>query len=81
MRQSFLFARLYAPLSKQIKKFSPCHSQRIQGLNIMYESEGDILPYFFKQLDKPTYVAEVLTVWKFRILREHTVRHLETTCI
>ena len=41
MRQSFLFARLYAPLSKQIKKFSPCHSQRIQGLNIMYESEGD----------------------------------------
>ena len=41
------------------------------------------LPYLIilNQSDKPTYIAEVLTVWQFRILREHTVSHLEATCI
>ena len=30
---------------------------------------------------KPAYIAEILTVRQCIVLREHTVRHLETTCI
>ena len=52
------------------------------ALAIFYYCKG----YFFIilyscLLHKPAYVAEVLTMRKIRVLWEHTVRYLKTSCI
>ena len=58
------------------------HKQKKNGRSPIKEnSHFYILISCLIQLCKPTYIAEILTMWKIRMFREHTICQFEAFCM